>query len=134
MAKLLGAKPEKYLPASAIRHGGVYLTQEHRAYLVDSIWSSGISCRLMRKSGGTSKFAHKGIYGVSIFFIEEVDMPMLELSPPPVLDGPWSQSGRLFYKNGNEMFSLHRYESMSPTDTDLFCRKLVKLLNIMELE
>ena len=135
MAKSLGVKPEKYLLASAIRKGGVYLSQEHRAYLVDSIWDSGISYRLVRKNGGTSKTAHKGIYGVSVFFIEEVKMPILKVSLLPIKDQElWSQAGRLFYKEGKEMFTLHRRESMSPTAADLFCRKLVKLLNIMELK
>ena len=134
MAKSLKTKPEKYLHASVIRTGVIYLTQEHRVYLVDSIWNSGISYRSVRRDGSISKYTHRGIYGVSVFFVEELEMASLELPLPTPQEGPWSQSGRLFYKMGKEMFTIRRNEFMSPTDADLFCKRLVKLLNIMELE
>lgn len=135
MAKLTGEKPENYLPASAITVGGVYLAQNRRAYRVSRISGPHITCHMLRKTGGETKYAHTGVYGYSIFFTEVVDIPPPSVPEPPTVNrGPWSREGRTITFNGVNQFHISRSDGMSGAETDRMCERIVRLLNIQDSE
>ena len=138
MAKVKGPQPETYLPSSDIQEGGLYLSSAGRAYRVSTIRTDFIECNLVRKTGGTSKFPTRGVYGHTIFFVSVLERPPLPAKPieaPAILlSGPWTYEGRTLSLHGHPAVTLHRQDALTPVEMDRIGRKITALLNAVAVE
>lgn len=130
----IGDPTAPYLRGAAIQEGRVYATSDGYMYRVLKVNTVNVSLVRIMKSGRTAKTGMTRVYGMNCFFEREVEMPI----PPEDKTGQaestalWRQSGRLFSRNGIEMFSIIRHEGLSPTQADKISKKIAQFLNLMD--